>query len=358
MTGSVRSDGRSFSTTSWQAAFLTVTGKRSARSFSFGNILILSRRDVGVRPSSRASIRSPNASSESTCKASFILFREPSALMRTGVSNPSGRSNRSAGPPPGDFETRSVTALISRSTLTGSRTRTSSRRASRRSRKARRSACAKTLSSGPASRGRLAAGHLRRRLEDEGHHAQPQLVAADDRSGSADREALAVDKRAVQRSHLLEEQEDPVLQDDAGVAPGDRTVDVDLGEINLGSRAGHGVVAADEGRFGCDGEVSRPTLEDQECEGAFRDLHLADRLGSRLYAGSGGRGGGRGWGLGRLVPCAGSHARRSGGRLPRGGRARQELDLSGCPPQPVAPPSGAAHGGLDGWAGHPIERGA
>src|SRR2546426_1536489 len=215
MTGSVRSDGRSFSTTSWQAPFLTVTGKRSARSFSFGNILILSRRDAGVRPSSRASMRSPNASSESTSSASFILFSEPRALMRTGVSNPSGRSNSSAGPPPGDFETRSVTALISRSTLTGSRTRTNSRRASRRSRKARRSACAKTLSSGPASRGRLAAGHLCRRLEDEGDHAQPKLVAADDRRGSAHREALAVDKGAVQRSHLFEQQEGAVLQDDA-----------------------------------------------------------------------------------------------------------------------------------------------
>src|SRR2546422_444859 len=256
MIGSVRSDGRSFSTTSWQAAFLTITGKRSARSFSFGNILILSRRDAGVRPSRRASMRSPNASSESTCKASFILFSEPRALMRTGVSNPSGRSNRSAGPPPGDFETRSVTALISRSTLTGSRTRTNSRRASRRSRKARRSACAKTLSSGPASRGRLAAGHLCRRLEDEGDHAQPKLVAADDRRGSADREALAVDKRAVQRSHLLEQQEGAVLQDDAGVAAGDRAVDVDLGEIDLRPRAGHRVIAADEGRVGSDGKVA------------------------------------------------------------------------------------------------------
>src|SRR5439155_9294718 len=134
---------------------------------------------------------------------------------RTGISNPSGLSKRIAGPPPGDFETRSVTALISRSTLTGSRTRTSSRRASRRPRKARRSACAKTLSSGPAGRGRFAAGRLRRRLEDESHHAQAELVAADDRRGRARGEALAVDECSVQRADLLEEEEDPFLQDDA-----------------------------------------------------------------------------------------------------------------------------------------------
>src|SRR5262249_21159073 len=47
--------------------------------------------------------------------------------MATGMSKPVGFSNSSAGPPPGDFDTRSVTAAISRSGLTGSATRASSR---------------------------------------------------------------------------------------------------------------------------------------------------------------------------------------------------------------------------------------
>ena len=40
--------------------------------------------------------------------------------MATGMSKPVGFSNSSAGPPPGVLETRSVTAQISRSGLTGS----------------------------------------------------------------------------------------------------------------------------------------------------------------------------------------------------------------------------------------------
>src|SRR5918993_4115296 len=43
------------------------------------------------------------------------------------MSKPFGFSNSSAGPPPADFETRSVTAQISRSGLTGSLIRASSR---------------------------------------------------------------------------------------------------------------------------------------------------------------------------------------------------------------------------------------
>ena len=49
-----------------------------------------------------------------------MRFIEPNRLIATGMSKPVGRSNSSAGPPPGDFETRSVTAAISRSGLTGS----------------------------------------------------------------------------------------------------------------------------------------------------------------------------------------------------------------------------------------------
>src|SRR4051794_31805117 len=43
------------------------------------------------------------------------------------MSEPAGFSNSSAGPPPGDFDTRSVMAAISRSGSTGSVTRASSR---------------------------------------------------------------------------------------------------------------------------------------------------------------------------------------------------------------------------------------
>ena len=50
-----------------------------------------------------------------------IRFIEPNRLTATGMSKPVGRSNSSPGPPPGDFDTRSVTAQISRSGLTGSR---------------------------------------------------------------------------------------------------------------------------------------------------------------------------------------------------------------------------------------------
>ena len=49
-----------------------------------------------------------------------IRFIDPKRLIATGMSKPVGFSNSSAGPPPGDFEARSVTAQISRSGLTGS----------------------------------------------------------------------------------------------------------------------------------------------------------------------------------------------------------------------------------------------
>ena len=46
-----------------------------------------------------------------------MRFIEPNRLMATGMSKPVGRSKRRPGPPPGDFDTRSVTAQISRSGL-------------------------------------------------------------------------------------------------------------------------------------------------------------------------------------------------------------------------------------------------
>src|SRR5687767_2420624 len=56
-----------------------------------------------------------------------IRFMDPNRLIATGTSNPAGRSKSRPGPPPEDLETRSVTAQISRSGLTGSAIRASSR---------------------------------------------------------------------------------------------------------------------------------------------------------------------------------------------------------------------------------------
>src|SRR3954447_21992576 len=55
------------------------------------------------------------------------------------MSNPVGRSNSKAGPPPGVLQTRSVTAAISRSGLTVSLIRARSLRFSRSARKSLRS---------------------------------------------------------------------------------------------------------------------------------------------------------------------------------------------------------------------------
>ena len=45
-----------------------------------------------------------------TPSAMQMRFIEPNRLMATGTSKPVGRSNSSPGPPPGDFDTLSVTA--------------------------------------------------------------------------------------------------------------------------------------------------------------------------------------------------------------------------------------------------------
>ena len=43
---------------------------------------------------------------------------DPKRLAATGIEKPVGRSNNSAGPPPGDLQARSITAEISRFGLT------------------------------------------------------------------------------------------------------------------------------------------------------------------------------------------------------------------------------------------------
>ena len=74
----------------------------------------------GIFGVARSSISAARSSSLATPSAMHMRFIEPNRLSATGTSKPVGRSNSSAGPPPGDFDTRSVTAAISRSGLTGS----------------------------------------------------------------------------------------------------------------------------------------------------------------------------------------------------------------------------------------------
>ena len=69
-------------------------------------------------------------------------------LVATGMSYPVGRSNNKAGPPPGDLLARSVTAQISKSGLTASRTRASAPRASTAAMNSFRSRCIEILVSG------------------------------------------------------------------------------------------------------------------------------------------------------------------------------------------------------------------
>jgi hypothetical protein len=74
-----------------------------------------------------SSISFARSSSDRTPSAMHIRFIDPYRLMATGMLKPAGFSNSSAGPPPGDFDTLSVTAAISRLGRTGSWMRASSR---------------------------------------------------------------------------------------------------------------------------------------------------------------------------------------------------------------------------------------
>ena len=74
---------------------------------------------LGIFGVASASISVARSSSVWTPSAMHMRFIEPNRFTATGMSKPVGRSNSSPGPPPGDFDTRSVTAQISRSGLTG-----------------------------------------------------------------------------------------------------------------------------------------------------------------------------------------------------------------------------------------------
>src|SRR5256886_12223082 len=102
-----------------------------------------------------AAIRSPISSRQSTPSASAMRRSEPNRLTATGWRErppPAsvGCSNRSAGPPPGDFMQRSAISVISRFTDTGRFTRTSIPAASIAPMKARRLSSAMMDSADPA----------------------------------------------------------------------------------------------------------------------------------------------------------------------------------------------------------------
>src|ERR1700704_3573529 len=108
--------------------------------------------------------RSPISSRHSTPSASAMRFSEPNRFTATGErADPPdrsiGRSNNSAGPPPGDFMQRSSTWVLSLSTDTGWTTRVSSPRASSAPRKSRRLSSAMMYGADPARQGLVA--HLR-----------------------------------------------------------------------------------------------------------------------------------------------------------------------------------------------------
>ena len=99
-----------FSTTSWHGASLTVFGIRSRSRLTIGSILIASMMPPGIFGVVSSSISCARSSSVLTPSAMQIRFIEPKRLTATGTSKPVGRSKSRPGPPPGDFEARSVTA--------------------------------------------------------------------------------------------------------------------------------------------------------------------------------------------------------------------------------------------------------
>ena len=124
--GTVASDGRSVSTTSWQAAERTRLGPALATSNRSPSFRSLSKNEPGIRRSRSFATRADSSSSRSTPSAAAMRSGEPKALMSTGVVNPCTFSKSSArffsaGP----FETRSVISAISRSRETGAVTRRS-----------------------------------------------------------------------------------------------------------------------------------------------------------------------------------------------------------------------------------------
>ena len=141
---SSRSTWSPWSTTAWQGTGPEARlGGNFASSASFGSIESFPAMPSGTSTFRSSVIRAPVASREGVSRAIAIRFREPKRLMATGIRlgappRSTGRSNRSAGPPPGLFMHRSAISVISRSTETGSLTRTSSPASSSAATKSRR----------------------------------------------------------------------------------------------------------------------------------------------------------------------------------------------------------------------------
>ena len=160
----------SFCTTSWQGPSLTVFGMRSRSRLIIGSILSASRMPPGIFGVMISSISCARSSSLLTPSAMQMRFVEPNRLTPTGISKPVGRSKSSPGPPPGDFDARSVTAAISRSGLTGSLIRASSRSLSRAAMKSfkSRNITRSPFSQQSASPARARAGRRRHRPRERG----------------------------------------------------------------------------------------------------------------------------------------------------------------------------------------------
>ena len=118
---------------------------RSRSRLTIGSILRASMMPPGILGVVISSMSCARSSSVRTPSAMHMRFIDPNRLTATGTSKPAGRSKRRPGPPPGDFDARSVTAAISRSGLTGSAIRESSRSLSRAAMKSLRSLNTYTL---------------------------------------------------------------------------------------------------------------------------------------------------------------------------------------------------------------------
>ncbi len=122
-----------FRITSWQGgdAPIPVFGRNLAHPAASLTRRTLSRNVRGGAMSMISFRRRPRSSRSSTPRARRIRAGLPKALVRTGNSEPSTSSNKSACPPCAPFETLSVISAISKKGETLSRMRISSPAASR-----------------------------------------------------------------------------------------------------------------------------------------------------------------------------------------------------------------------------------
>ena len=123
-----RSTSSPVKTTSWHKAFVlpTIFGGNAAACRSIGKSFILSASEEGGAILRYFSMSRVIFSMSLTPSAVHIRRVLPSALIRTGMDEPSTFSNNRALPPPDCFDTRSVISAISSIGDTDSLMRTSS----------------------------------------------------------------------------------------------------------------------------------------------------------------------------------------------------------------------------------------